>query len=48
LLRAAPQSSEALAASSGCALPQVLAALTELEVAGEVVCEAGVWMHRAR
>ncbi|SDI58355.1 DNA-processing protein DprA [Pseudomonas panipatensis] len=48
LLRAAPQSSEALAASSGCTLPQVLAALTELEVAGEVVCEAGVWMHRAR
>lgn len=46
LLRAAPQGSEALAAGSGWALPQVLAALTELELEGKVACEAGVWVHR--
>ncbi|SFD00962.1 DNA processing protein [Pseudomonas citronellolis] len=46
LLRAAPQGCEALAAGSGWALPQVLAALTELELEGKVACEAGVWVHR--
>lgn len=46
LLRAAPLGSEALAAGSGWALPQVLAALTELELEGKVACEAGVWVHR--
>ena len=47
LLRAAPQSSEQLALGSGLELPQVLVALTELELEGQVACEAGVWMHRA-
>ncbi|MDF3936897.1 DNA-processing protein DprA [Pseudomonas citronellolis] len=46
LLRAAPQSGEALAANSGWELPRVLAALTELELDGAVACEAGVWVHR--
>ncbi|MCY1556662.1 DprA winged helix domain protein [compost metagenome] len=47
LLRAAPQSCEALAAGSGWSLPEVLVALTELELDGRVACEAGLWMHRA-
>ncbi|NNN23353.1 DNA-processing protein DprA [Pseudomonas nitroreducens] len=47
LLRAAPQSSEQLALRSGLALPDVLVALTELELDGRVTCEAGVWVHRA-
>ncbi|AGI21945.1 DNA protecting protein DprA [Pseudomonas sp. ATCC 13867] len=47
LLRAAPQSSEQLALGSGLELPEVLAALTELELDGRVACEAGVWVHRA-
>ena len=47
LLRAAPQSSEQLALSSGSELPEVLAGLTELELDGGVACEAGVWVHRA-
>jgi DNA processing protein len=46
LLHAAPHTSEALAAASGWALPQVLGALTELELAGRAVCEAGRWFAR--
>lgn len=45
-LLAAPQSSEALALASGTPLPQVLAALTELELDGRVSCEAGLWHAR--
>ena len=48
LLHAAPHSSEALALSSGLALPQVLAELTELELDGRVACEAGLWVGRGR
>ena len=48
LLHAAPQTSEALAASSGWPLPTVLAALTELELDNSVACEAGRWFARAR
>lgn len=44
LLRAEPQSSEALALRSGLALPQLLAELTELELDGRIVCEGGCWM----
>ncbi len=44
LLFAAPHSSEALAAASGWPLPKVLAALTELELDGRVVSEAGRWL----
>jgi DNA processing protein len=47
LLHAAPHSSEALAAASGWTLPEVLAALTELELDGRVACEAGRWVGRA-
>ncbi|MFK8331276.1 DNA-processing protein DprA [Pseudomonas sp. BJa5] len=46
LLLAAPHTSEGLAASSGWPLPRVLAALTELEVAGRVCNEAGRWFAR--
>lgn len=46
LLLAAPHTSEALANSSGWPLPKVLAALTELEVAGRVCNEAGRWFAR--
>lgn len=46
LLRAAPQSSEELALNSGWELPRLLVELTELELAGAVACEAGVWVHR--
>jgi DNA processing protein len=46
LLHAAPHSSEALAAASGLALPEVLAELTELELQGLVCCEAGHWLGR--
>jgi len=46
LLRAAPLTSEALARSSGRALAEVLASLTELEVQGLVTCEAGRWFAR--
>jgi len=48
LLYAAPQTSEALAVSSGWPLPKVLAALTELELDGHVASEAGRWFGRAR
>lgn len=47
LLHAAPQTSEALAVSSGWPLPKVLAALTELELDGCITCEAGRWFGRA-
>lgn len=47
LLHAAPHTSEALALSSGWPLPKVLAALTELELEGRIVCEAGRWFARA-
>lgn len=46
LLHAAPLSSEALASASGWALPQVLAALTELEIDGMVVNQGGRWLGR--
>lgn len=46
LLYAAPQSSEALAAACNWPLPQVLAALTELELEGRVACEGGRWVGR--
>ena len=47
LLHAAPHSSEALVAASGRPLSEVLAALTELELDGQVVCEGGRWVGRA-
>lgn len=47
LLHAAPHSTEALVASSGLALAEVLAALTELELDGQVACENGRWVGRA-
>lgn len=47
LLYAAPHSSEALVAASGRPLSEVLAALTELELDGQVVCEGGRWVGRA-
>lgn len=43
LLHAAPQTSEALAHSSGLPLPHVLAELTELELDGRINCDAGRW-----
>lgn len=46
LLYAAPHSSEALAHAAGWPLPEVLAALTELELDGLVACEAGLWVGR--
>lgn len=46
LLFAAPYSSEALAHAAGWPLPEVLAALTELELDGLVACEAGLWVGR--
>lgn len=46
LLHAAPQSSEALVRSSTWPLPRVLEALTELELEGRVVNEAGRWFAR--
>lgn len=48
LLHAAPQTSETLAFNSGWSLPKVLVALTELELDGCVVCEAGRWFARGR
>jgi DNA processing protein len=47
LLHAAPHTSEALALSTGWPLPKVLAALTELELEGRIVCDAGRWLARA-
>lgn len=46
LLRAEPQSSEALALRSGLELPEVLVQLTELELDGRVACEQGCWVYR--
>ena len=46
LLQAAPHSSEALANASGWSLPQVLAALTELELQGQVANYCGLWVGR--
>lgn len=46
LLHAAPHSTEALVQSSGWALADVLAALTELELDGLVCNEAGRWLAR--
>jgi len=47
LLHAAPQTSEGLARSSGQALAQVLASLTELELEGRVSNQAGRWFARS-
>lgn len=47
LLIAAPQTSEALALSSGQPLAKVLAALTDLELDGRVCNEAGRWFARS-
>ena len=47
-LRAAPQTSEALAQACGLDLSTTLIALTELELEGLVACEAGRWVHRVR
>lgn len=44
-LRAAPQTSEALALACGLDLSATLVALTELELEGLVACEAGRWVH---
>ena len=46
LLFAAPHTTEALAESSGWALPKVLVALTELEMQGRAVAEGGRWVAR--
>ncbi|MCO6056115.1 DNA-processing protein DprA [Pseudomonas sp. MOB-449] len=46
LLRAAPYSSEGLAAASGWELPRLLAELTDLELQGRVAREAGCWVYR--
>jgi len=46
LLSAAPISSEALAHASGLPLPQVLAALTDLEIDGRVANAGGRWLLR--
>ncbi|MNY70003.1 hypothetical protein D3C86_2080390 [compost metagenome] len=46
LLLAAPQTSEALSRASGLPLADVLAALTELELEGAIVNEAGRWFAR--
>lgn len=45
-LRAAPASSEALAAGLGWPLAKVLAELTELEIDARVASECGLWMAR--
>ncbi|NWC48879.1 DNA-protecting protein DprA [Pseudomonas edaphica] len=46
LLHAAPLTSEALAIASGRPLSHTLAALTELELEGQVICESGRWLAR--
>jgi DNA processing protein len=46
LLRASPHTTEGLALNIGWPLPKVLAALTELEMDGRVICEAGRWFAR--
>lgn len=47
LLIARPHTSEGLALASGQPLPGVLARLTELEMDGRVICEAGRWFARS-
>jgi DNA processing protein len=47
LLHAAPHSSEGLAAALGWPLPEVLAALTELELDGLVCNQGGRWLGRS-
>lgn len=42
-LRAAPQTSEALAVSLSLPFEDVLIELTDLELIGKVVCDAGIW-----
>lgn len=42
-LRAAPQTSEVLAVSLNLPFEEVLIELTDLELIGKVVCEAGIW-----
>lgn len=44
LLRAAPHNSEQLAFALGLDIGPTLAALTELELAGQVACESGSWL----
>lgn len=46
-LRAAPQSSESLARACGLSMGETLVLLTELELQGWIVCEAGRWVPRA-
>lgn len=46
-LRAAPQNSESLARACGLSMGETLALLTELELEGRIVCEAGRWVPRA-
>ena len=46
LLRAAPLTTEAIARSLDWSLSQTLAALTELELAGQADCESGLWVFR--
>lgn len=46
LLHAAPHTSEGLAIASGRPLSHILAALTELELEGQVICESGRWLAR--
>ena len=46
LLLIAPHSAEALVASLGWPISRVLVALTELEMAGHAVCDAGRWAAR--
>jgi len=47
LLHAAPQNSESLANASGWPLPQVLAALTDLELDGRVARDGSNWVGRS-
>lgn len=42
-LRASPLSTEALALISGQPVPELLASLTDLELEGRILCEAGLW-----
>jgi DNA processing protein len=46
LLRAAPLTAEQIALSLDWPLSQTLAALTEVELAGQVSCESGLWVFR--
>ena len=46
LLRAAPLTAEAIAVALSWSLAHTLAALTELELAGQACCESGIWVYR--